>query len=205
MVLWVHGPQPVLLGGVEGLLQRYERRPDGPRLLMTQASVGPNRICEALDVPGPFATLPREGALGDDLGRLFHGWSAGAQTLAVVRERATTRPTGDAVKQTSPHLARLWAFEQVRDRAKPGRAAAGRTKAAEALKLATAYQLVTPVTGAVVLETAAQYAANGLTPVDAATVPTVPEPETVTLLVVAALVVIAAIRKRRRAVEAAAA
>jgi hypothetical protein len=204
MVLWVHGPQPVLLGGVEGLLQRYERRPDGPRLVMTQAAVGPNRICEALDVPGPFATLPREGTLADDLGRLFHGWSSGAQTLAVVRERATTRPTGDGVKQTSPHLARLWAFEQVRDRAKSGRVAAGRTKAAEALKLATGYQLVTPVSGAVVLETAAQYAANGLTPVDAATVPTVPEPETVALLAMAALVVIAAIWTRRRAARAAA-
>jgi hypothetical protein len=92
----------------------------------------------------------------------------------------------------------------VRDRAKSGRVAAGRTKAAEALKLATGYQLVTPVSGAVVLETAAQYAANGLTPVDAATVPTVPEPETVALLAMAALVVIAAIWTRRRAARAAA-
>jgi hypothetical protein len=41
------------------------------------------------------------------------------------------------------------------------------------------------VTGAVVLETAAQYRAAGLEPVEAGTVPTIPEPEMVMLLIVA--------------------
>ena len=51
--------------------------------------------------------------------------------------------------------------------------------------LAARYQLVTPVTGAVVLETEQQYRENGLKPVDAGTVPTIPEPEMVVLLIVA--------------------
>jgi hypothetical protein len=55
----------------------------------------------------------------------------------------------------------------------------------EAITLAARYQLVTPVTGAVVLETADQYRASGLEPVDAGTVPTIPEPEMVALLTVA--------------------
>ena len=53
---------------------------------------------------------------------------------------------------------------------------------AECVAFAAAHQLVTPLTGAVVLENQQQYAAAGLTPVDPATVPTVPEPETWLLL-----------------------
>ena len=55
----------------------------------------------------------------------------------------------------------------------------------EAITLAARYQLVTPVTGAVVLETAEQYRASGLAPVDAGSVPTIPEPGMVALLIVA--------------------
>jgi hypothetical protein len=53
--------------------------------------------------------------------------------------------------------------------------------------LAVHYQLVTPVSGAVVLETAEQYRAAGLQPVDAGTVPTIPEPEMVILVAIAGL------------------
>jgi hypothetical protein len=56
-----------------------------------------------------------------------------------------------------------------------------------AITLAVRYQLVTPVSGAVVLETAEQYRAAGLKPVDAGTVPTIPEPETLSLLVIASV------------------
>jgi hypothetical protein len=44
---------------------------------------------------------------------------------------------------------------------------------------------VTPVTGAVVLETEQQYRNNELKPVDAGTVPTIPEPEMIVLFIVA--------------------
>jgi hypothetical protein len=58
-------------------------------------------------------------------------------------------------------------------------------KTAEAVALAGHWQLVTPVSGAVVLETKAQYQAAGLTPVDPLTTPAiVPEPETWALMVV---------------------
>ncbi len=43
----------------------------------------------------------------------------------------------------------------------------------------------------------AQYAAHGLTPVDASTVPTVPEPETVALIVVAGLALAWGVWRRR--------
>ena len=56
--------------------------------------------------------------------------------------------------------------------------------------LAVRYQLVTPVSGAVVLETAEQYRAAGLEPVNPGSVPTIPEPEMMVLLIIAGAFVI---------------
>ena len=47
------------------------------------------------------------------------------------------------------------------------------------------YRLVTPVSGAVVLETKQQYEESGLTPASQATVPTVPEPHEWAMIIVA--------------------
>jgi hypothetical protein len=58
----------------------------------------------------------------------------------------------------------------------------------EAVALATQYRLVTPVSGAVVLETQRQYDESRLTPVSQATVPTiptVPEPHEWALMIIA--------------------
>jgi hypothetical protein len=65
------------------------------------------------------------------------------------------------------------------------------------MKLASSYQLVTPLTGAVVLETQEQYQRAGLEPVKSGTVPTIPEPEE-WLLMLSALLVISWILFRRR-------
>ena len=56
---------------------------------------------------------------------------------------------------------------------------------AAAVALATRYQLVTPVTGAVVLETSQQYEESRLAPVAPATVPTIPEPHEWALILIA--------------------
>jgi hypothetical protein len=199
VIVWVHGPQPVILGGVEALQQRYERRPDGPALLMLQASPGANRICEALDRQGDISRLARQGSVADDLRKLFYTWAQAQPVLHITRTHAATQPATPGAKQTAPHLARLWAADDVRHMAQSGKAAPGTKTAKQATKLASDYQLVTPLTGAVVLENRAQYVANGLTPVDPATVPTVPEPETVFLIVIAVGVLIWAVYRRRMA------
>ena len=49
--------------------------------------------------------------------------------------------------------------------------------------LAQRHQLVTSVSGAVVLETAKQFKDAGLKPVDIGTVPVIPEPETWLLMI----------------------
>jgi hypothetical protein len=81
---------------------------------------------------------------------------------------------------TSGHLAKLWALERIAALSSSHREA----DLANAMRLAVDYQLVTPVSGAVVLENARQYQEAGLQPVDPATVPTIPEPEEWMLIVI---------------------
>ncbi len=76
---------------------------------------------------------------------------------------------------------------------------AGARKFNEAMQLAARYQLVTAVSGAVVLETKAHYERAGLIPVDAALVPVVPEPETWVLMLLAfAMFAPRLVRRRKR-------
>ena len=190
IVVWIHGPQPVLLDSAEGLKQRLERRPQSPRLLEVQTEAGPNRVAENLDGLAAVQSLPRVGSLREDLERLFTGWQNGAKSLQAVRERGPDA-SPEAGKPTSLHLARLWAASEV-TRLRLAR------QTAEAAQLAALYQLVTPVSGAVVLETKEQFHRVGLEPVDVATVPTVPEPAT-WLVLAAGLLLLGLLRRRARA------
>src|SRR6185503_6567320 len=123
-------------------------------------------------------SIPRLGTLKEDLAQTFSRWGREAGTLQVVRERAvsTNVVVANLGKQSSKHLARLWAFDEILRKI-------AAHDISEAVALAARYHLVTPVSGAVVLENAAQFARAGLTPVEASTVPSVPEPSTIVLLI----------------------
>lgn len=186
VIVWVHAPQPILFHPIEELRQRWERRPEGATLYALQTESGADRIEKELDGIRAVEEVARMDGLQRDLERLF-GQLAGARRLTeFVRTSEKSVPALDApnVKETSAHLARLWANDEV------GRLIAGREKDAteKAIGVAAQYQLVTPVSGAVVLETAEQYARSGLQPVDAGTVPTIPEPEMVLLIAVVAAI-----------------
>lgn len=199
LILWVHGPQPVTFDNVHELRQRWERRPNGPRLLTLQAVPGPSRVVDALDGIDGITSLPTTADVAGELKRLFAGWAGKGGRLKAVRERVPAGAVGEqAGKQTSAHLARLWAFDEV------GRLVrtSGRGKLEQAIQLAAKYQIVTPVSGAVVLETQAQYDAAGLRPADPATVPSIPEPQTWAMLAVAAVVLGYAVYRRRQACSA---
>ena len=178
VIVWIHGPQPILLDNAEQLKQRFERRPQSPLLHEIQTHAGPNRITEKLDGIAAVKSVPRLEGLDGDLKRLIASWGGSRKGLALMRERlnADMPVASRQGKQTSLHLARLWALDEIL------RLVAAR-KFEQAQQLAGRYQLVTPISGAVVLETQAQYQTAGLKPVDAQSVPAVPEPSTWVLLV----------------------
>jgi hypothetical protein len=136
---------------------------------------------------------------GADLAERLASWRARHIEARPMPRLLTSRagaffPIGDA-RRTSDHLVRLWAAQEVERLLAVGKPEAR----AEAVKLAAHHQIVTAVTGAVVLETQAQYDAAGLTPVDPASVPTIPEPATIILsaIVLLALALMQFLSRRR--------
>lgn len=184
VIVWVHSPQLMQLHEVDELKQRWGRRPYGPLLYSVQTRRGSDEIEKNLDGINEVKSVARMDHLQADLEKLFSRLTGQTPTLEFVRtsKKVEQYPTPDEAIETSDHLARLWASDEVT------RILTARdpTLHSAAVSLASRYQLVTPVTGAVVLETAQQYSASGLTPVDPGTVPTIPEPEIVVMLIVVA-------------------
>jgi hypothetical protein len=199
VVVWIHGPQPQLLENGETIQQRFDWRPGGgPVIFEVQTSPGPDRVIENLNGKAALKSVARYGTLREDLGRLTDGWRGGATQLELTRERSASgvMPVTNRGKENSRHLARLWAYDEIL------RLIAARKRDA-AVQLAGLYQLVTPVSGAVVLETRQQFDQAGLQPVDPQSVPMVPEPGTFVLLVLG-LLAAALLRWRRRSAKPAA-
>ena len=111
---------------------------------------------------------------GDDLENLLRTLNGKVPQYRLAREKIAADSTGDRGKRFGRHIERLWARDEARN-------LAGARHRDDAIRLAARQQLVTPVTGAVVLETKQQYAANGLEPASLETVPMIPEPQTLTL------------------------
>jgi hypothetical protein len=182
-VLWIHGPQPVLAGDFVVIRQRLERTlTGGTRLLDFQTGLGPNKPAKELADLAAYATVPRLGSLTDDLVRALREATGAVPRTQWTRERVTAEPAGALT--ASRHLVRLWAADEIERLRR-----AKRTDAA--VKLAGEWQLVTPVSGAVVLENRQQFDEAGLTAVDPLTTPSVvPEPETWALLGVGTVVLL---------------
>lgn len=179
VVIWIHGAQPVLLTGVESLKQRLDwRGAEGPNIIDVAIEPGPNLITEKLASTSAINALHRFGNLNDDLERLFGTWSNRRTEYRYVR--AFDDQPNILEKESSAassHIVRLWAFHEIKQLIKA-------RKISDAVKLASLYQLVTPVSGAVVLETKQHFEDAGLTPVDPLSVPSIPEPSTWALLII---------------------
>lgn len=178
-VLWIHGSQPVIVSSAEGLRQQMQRGSKKTRFFDFQTHSGPNRLVESLDGLPQVNLAPRHATVTKDLANLFAQWKAGAARWEPIRHQGSGTATG---LQVSRHIERLWARDEAAKLAREGKLAA-------AAALAAKNQLVTPLTGAVVLETQAQFDAHGLTPVDASSVPSIPEPATWALLMAGLLLV----------------
>lgn len=178
VVVWLHGSQPVRFASIEELAQRVRRRPSGPKVLSVEVAPGSDRLSTEAGVETLFSSVPAESFTGGDLGLLLRDLLTTQQRFAAVRQVESAAETPSAVK-ASDHLARLWAAGEIKRLIAKGKDEAART---EALILARDYRLVTAISGAVVLETDAQYRESGLEPPSPTSklpsiLPVAPEPE----------------------------
>jgi hypothetical protein len=178
-IVWIHAPQPIKLSSSDALKQRFRRRPASTLVYSLQTTNGANVVEKELDGYGNVQTIFRFGSLQNDLTTFLAGLMNAQRTFSVVRnlEKADVLKNAAATKETSKHLARLWANDEVTRLLQNNEDTA-------ALELSVKNQIVTPVSGAVVLETKEQYDQFGLKPVDPNTVPTIPEPEEYLLFVI---------------------
>lgn len=192
VVLWIHGNLPVLLGDPQSITQRLQRgEATGARLVDLQLTAGPNLAAKAWSTQPLYESLPRLGTVDEDLKRFLDTETGLTPRWRWNRERAT-RPDLKNTPPASRHLVRLWARDQID-------ALRRQRKNSDAVELAGRWQLVTPVSGAVVLETKAQYQAAGLTPVDPLTTPAiVPEPGTWALMILGAGLLILGQHRRKQ-------
>ena len=189
-ILWLHAAQPLPSAKLEDLRQAADFSRGQLRIHSVQFGKGANLIAEKMTDLRVIRPLPVfDDSAAAILQALQSPRPAWQRTLVALADAPADAADG------SSHIVRLWAAEEVARLSHPYRKDGGK----KAVEIATGYQLVTPVSGAVVLETAAQYAANDLTPVDAATTPgIVPEPGTIGLILLGGTSLWLARRRRQK-------
>jgi hypothetical protein len=184
VVLWLHGTFPVNIADTAGLEQRLRRRPgDGengsPLLLSLQMRPGANGIEEKLSNLGllrvpVFYGLPPEKRLSRVFAQLLYPRAQDHELVFALTPLDAADVVDENAKNSNfPHVVRLALAGDIARKLRNG----ARTLDDE-MEAARKLRLVTPLTGAVVLETQEQYAEHDLNPAsNAENVPTIPEPE----------------------------
>lgn len=177
-VVWVHAAQPVVLSPVGSMLSQWIERRGETILYDVPVESGPNRILDAMNPTVAAAAVQHvrcQNSLAATLGGLFERLDGKKEFRLVWK---VTNESLSPLPKASSHVVRLWAADRIAKLAGRGSTA----NRSEAVSIAGRYQLVTPVSGAVVLETKQQYEASNLEPADPDTTPNVPEPAILVLL-----------------------
>jgi hypothetical protein len=166
-LLWIHSPQPIRFAATQSLLEQgVNRLARLPEISLYSLQPGPNELLTDARWTSISRTIPMTGSAEQDLGDFLESLYSTSSRPVFQR---TVEDSELASVSGSQHIARLWARGSVRS-------LLINNEKDSAIDLAARYQLVTAVSGAVVLENRRQYEENDLTPVDKNTVPTIPEP-----------------------------
>lgn len=194
-VVWIHAAQPVEFETGDALAAALNKA-ENVRLYNLQVNEGPCALLEALPQSDRIVSLTAEhlsaARAGEKGGVLAAAFAEDAWRTTRAKVPRSELPEGAV--SASKHLGRLWAAEETARLFRPGHP----TTHKPAQDLALPWHIVTPVTGAVVLESKQQFEENKLDPVEANSVPTVPEPSTVLCLVLAFCAILLAVTLRRR-------
>lgn len=179
-LIWIHGSQPVQFSSEEGFLQLLERGFHQVDFSVVDLDGGPNRLLEKAAKRIGIAGAARPSAPEE----LFSEMERLLQNSHQQYEWRTQDEAPEGAKQVWDHLARWHVWKLVK------KASIGSPDREKLAALAAKYQLVTPVSGAVVLETKEQYKRFGLEQADVSTtpkIPGIPEPSTALLTLLGSL------------------
>jgi hypothetical protein len=177
VVIALYAPQPFEFETTFETRQYFTRRFNSQNILRFVNSNSYDVVESSLKNYEVFQSPPRYSDLKTDVENHLKQLNEQKHSFKYVRQ-AVAKADVSGAKETSKHLIRLWANDEV------SRIIEQENDEKKAVELAQKYQLVTPVTGAVVLETKEQYDQFGLKSVDKNSVPTIPEPETYLLIAV---------------------
>ena len=206
-ILWIHGPQPISQEDNIAFAQRVDNAKFAPAIWDMQIVAGPNRAFEGVKDRLDVQRVNFSGELASNLDEWWQAlqlpsWSVEWRLAKSAKASSREVSLDSVVALCQPKVKDLWAWQRVRSllniRGRTGESYY--TIRDEATNLAAEHHIVTPVSGAVVLETQAQYERNGLTPVDQVHNKNVstPEPSSQLLTLFAIWPVIHLLRRRRR-------
>jgi hypothetical protein len=144
-VLWVHGPQPSFNQEMY-IMAPYIQRPGFYELALDDRWTDPSEFFKNHREIGPFVPVPRAGGVMDDLQTFLSKWKTGGTEFVVELTRTTDKPNCKLVSaQAGDELIRLWTRDETYRLLRA-------EMVATAADWATAARIVTPVTGAAVLQ-----------------------------------------------------
>lgn len=153
---------------------------------------GVNAVLSALEANTDIRSVRRSLVSPvEDLQHFFEDQADGAVRYLVTYEKDEALTVGEGVK-VSDHATRLWALQEAK------RIFYSRENGAyeRSAQLAASHQLVTPASGAVVLENERQYEEAGLNPVEKGTTASIPDSGTSLWLLLGALSALFVLGKR---------
>jgi len=154
-VLWIHGPQPALDKELY-IVEPYLVKPNFFDLSIEDSVTDSNEFFKNHQEIGPFTSVARNSTFEKDLSRFLSRWQTDGVDYTLTYAKTFQKPAviNESV-YVQDEISRLYVAQKVRELISTG-------KDYEAANLATTYQIVSPVTSAVVLENARDYARFGL-------------------------------------------
>ncbi|HEY9677745.1 MAG TPA: VIT domain-containing protein [Drouetiella sp.] len=163
-IAWIHDSKPLMFeedkSGARSLLDRSEHRLKIFELQIGEDSTNSFRSFMtgiSTDASPEFSSIARAGSVAQDLGRFFKSSGTEGVKVKVVREKIPNKHASGTsyAFPVASRLSTVWAAEEARKCIAVG-------EVDTAGQLGNVFRIITPVTGAVVLETQSDYTTNDL-------------------------------------------